>query len=120
MTVPEWISAIVALADTAIASGKSLLALPGSQLAERDRELLSSAAGDGQFVVLHSRSEGRYVETAKRRFTDDDPAITAKYLDAFLRLCELGLLIHQNGCTFRLTGQGFDIARKLRDEKPLE
>jgi uncharacterized protein YjhX (UPF0386 family) len=120
MTIPDWVSAIVGLCSAAVAAGKTLAKVRASQLGPRERELLGCVAEDGMFLIVHSPGHGLYLETKQKSFANDDPAITAHYLDAFLRLCDAGLVIHQNGSAFRLTGQGFDLARKLRDNRPLD
>lgn len=109
----DWIMAIAQLCQTAVAAGKTLIDWKDSALSEREKELLRSAAQDGMFHTACSDWYGRHVVTSKRAFGESDPAITAHYLDAFIGLCEKGLIIHQAGTAFRLTGKGFDLARKF-------
>lgn len=105
--------AFIGLCEHAIATGRAIQKVAQDQLTIREKELLRSAADDGLFVLSSASRYGRFVRTNRRDFFDDDPAITAHYLDAFMRLCDRGLVMHQEHTTFRLTGQGFDIAREL-------
>ena len=109
----EWIMAIAELCNRSIAAGKTIATMTDALLSHREKELLISAQLDGMFHAMQSDINGRFVWTSTREFTDQDPAVTAHYLDAFIRLCNRGLVIHQTEEVFRLTGQGFDIARKL-------
>lgn len=113
--VTEWIMAFISLCQAAIASGKVLVKVKDSQLTVMEKELLRTAADDGQFHLAYDELVGRHVFTNTREFTADDPAVTAKYLDAFTKLCSQGLVVHQHEEIFRLSGQGFDIARRLRN-----
>lgn len=103
----------IALCEHAIATGKAIQQIAADQLTLREKELLRVAADDGLFFLSHSDRYGRFVLTSRREFVDDDPAITAHWLDAFMRLCDRGLVMHQHGRRFRLGGQGFDLARNL-------
>lgn len=109
----SWIMAFVELCNQAIAAGRTVQKISEFVLSHREKELLRVAHHDGLIHLLQSDASGRYVSIGNREFTDEDPAITAHYLDAFTRLCERGLIVHQSEELFRLTGQGFDIARKL-------
>jgi len=83
----------------------------------RPSNALRSAADAGRFDLAYDQLSGKHVCTTAREFTDADPAVTATYLDAFMRLCERGLVVHQHEELFRLSGQGFRIARRLRNGK---
>ena len=113
----EWIMAFVKLCETAIATGKALQAIQEDQITVKERELLRSAADDGLFHLSYGDLTGKCVWTSTKQFTKDDPAVTAAYLDAFMRLCDRGLIVHQHAELFRLTGQGFEIARRLQSGK---
>lgn len=114
----DWIMAIVQLCREGIAAGKTLKEWRESQLTDREKELLRAAAKDGLFHLLCDDASGRHVLTATREFSSQsDPAITAHYLDAFIRLCSRGLVIDQGEELFRLTGQGFDLARELVEKE---
>ncbi len=110
----EWIMGLTQLCAAAVAAGKTLKEWKANQMTDRERELLSAVAEQGNFILSHSDQCGKFVKAGAKTFIDTDPAITAKYIDAFTRLCDRGLIDHQNGNIFRLTGHGFDLARKIR------
>jgi hypothetical protein len=111
--VVDWVVAISTLCNRAIAARKTITKIADGLLTQREKDLLISAHHDGLFHTIASDLNGRFVATNTKEFTNDDPAETAHYLDAFIRLCDRGLIIHQSEDVFRLTGQGFDLARKL-------
>jgi hypothetical protein len=117
---PEWIMALITLCQSAIASGKTLKQWHSSALNDREKEILIAASKDGIIHAGMNDFDGKFVATNTKEFTSaDDPAITAHFLDAFTNLCDKGLVIHQHHEVFRLTGQGFDLGRKLATEHPL-
>lgn len=110
----NWIMSIIALCNSAIATGRTVARLSEAMLNKRQKDLLIAASHDGIFQVVYGDRYGKYVFTNSKVFaSSDDPAETAHNLDAFIKLCAEGLVEHQDGEMFRLTGQGFDIARKL-------
>lgn len=110
----QWFMSVKELCNVALATGKTIKTISESVLTQRERELLRSASEDGIFQLACNDIDGKFVFTSKREFTNSqDSAETAHWLDSFVRLCERGLVEHQQGEVFRLTGQGFDIARKL-------
>jgi len=114
----DWIMAIVELCRAGLAAGKTLKDWHESALNEREREILISASKDGIIHLGQNDFDGRFVATNSREFTDpEDAAVNAHYLDAFISLCNRGLVLDQNGeSVFRLTGQGFDLGRKLAEK----
>lgn len=109
----EWIMSIASLCNTALSTGRTLKKWHESRLSARERELLKAAADDGRIQLLENDMDGRFVFAGNREFTSsEDAAIAAKYIDAFIRLCRRGLVMHMGDNMFRLTGQGFDIGRK--------
>lgn len=107
----------IKLCETAIATGKAIKSIVENQFTPMEKELLRSAADDGLFQLSYDDATGKHVTTSTKDFSCNDPAMTAKYLDAFMGLCRHGVIIHQREELFRLTGQGFDIARKLQNGK---
>ena len=102
------------LCNGALAAGRTLQKWLASQLGDREKEILTAAARDGQ-IQLVDYGGLRVVYAGEREFSDDeDAAIAAHYLDAFTKLCERGLVIHHGDEMFRLTGQGFDLGRGLQ------
>jgi hypothetical protein len=87
----------------------------GEQISESERELLIAALeSNGELIVFSTQQTGEFVAVGKRTFIDDhDPAVRARYLEALETLRERGLVRHEGGQLFRLTGSGFDLARQL-------
>lgn len=108
--------AIAVLCEKAIAAGRTVRKILASKLSRRERELLIAAAEDGVFFVVKSDLYGVHVASSSRQFAEQDPSITAHYLDAFTSICARGLIVPQGNRRFRLTGQGFDLARGLKEK----
>ena len=75
-----------------------------------------TASKKGEFHILSVDEVPNWVRIERRDFCDvnmQDPAIAAKYLDAFKNLCERGYIYPDGGILFRLTSAGFEKARKL-------
>lgn len=83
-----------------------------------ERELLVAAAIDGLFHIIE-RQMGSYVLASKGKMFSDqhDPAVAARYLEAFHRLRDRGLVVFEVGQMYRLTGTGFDLARKYAEDR---
>ena len=89
------------------------------KLSEAEKELLIAAAQLGEFHILSADGVPNWVRVGRKDFTDHkafDPAIAAKYLDAFTSLCKRGYIEHDDGILFRLTYTGFEKARQLADK----
>lgn len=115
----EWIVPLATLCNHALSIGKTLKEWHVSALSTREKELLREAAKNGQFQLVQNDFDGKYVVVDGREFTSpDDRAVAAHYRDAFTSLCDRGLIYHEGDVVFSLTGQGFDLARKLASEEP--
>jgi len=108
---------IVALCKLAIeGTDKALEEYKRRKLSEAEKELLITAAKDGEFLVIHLNEVPNFIRVGRKDFIDhkaDDPAIAAKYFDAFTNLCKRGYIKHDYGILFRLTYTGFEKARQL-------
>ena len=112
---------IVALASSlcklAIEGGNKVLEeYKKKKLSEAEKELLIAAAKDGEFLLMHTNELPNWVRVGRIDFLDNkagDPAIAAKYVDAFTNLCKRGYIRHEVGDLFMLTGIGFKKARQL-------
>ena len=104
---------LVNLCRAAVDAGKTLKTWSASDLLDREKQLLKAAAESGRFQITRSDIDGIFVISGVTPFAEADPRDTAHYFDAFTRLCDRGLIIANGDDTFRLTGQGFDIARRL-------
>jgi len=103
----SWVALIVSLLA-------ALTSLVTSQSAIREnRKELDSA-----IRILKVTAFGDWVRCGqdKNFFSQTDLAFNAKYLEAFERLCQKGLVRHQSTILYRLTGTGFDVARRLKNQ----
>lgn len=107
--------ALTELCKSAIAAGKTLRKWASSDLKDREKLLLTAAAESGRFEIGQSEIDGVYVMAGVTPFAEPDPRDTAHFFDAFTSLCDRGLIIASGDGTFRLTGQGFDIARRFAE-----
>ena len=113
------ITAIVAVCKIAIDGAKIYAAIRAQALSDRETELLVHASRDGDFCYLHTAVHGHWVRAGTKDFFDQgDRAHQAYYVDAFCSLCQRGLIRHEGGHLFRLTGVGFAKARDLATENP--
>lgn len=115
------IGALITLCNTTIAAGAKVLEkFKGTQFSEPERELLVSAAGGGGCFHIMSVAQvpGSWVRAGNREdFMDqEDPSHAALYFDAFRLLCERGLIMHECGGMFVLTGVGWEKARSFAGE----
>jgi len=108
---------LASLCKLAIEGGNKVLEeYKRRKLSEAEKELLIAAAEDGEFLVIHLNEVPNSIRVGRKDFIDHkagDPAIAAKYFDAFTNLCKRGYIEHDNGILFRLTDAGFDKARQL-------
>ncbi len=114
------IETIVALAQTckmAIDGGSKVIDKWNKmKLTETQKELMIASSEKGEFIILSADGAPDWINIGGKDYPPDivsDPMITAKYLDAFKKLCESGYIIHDKGILFRLTYAGFERARKL-------
>ena len=111
------IVALASLCKLAIEGGNKVLEeYKKKKLSAAEKELLIAAAKDGEFQVIHVNEAPDCIRAGKKNFPEDiagDPAIAAKYNDAFTSLCKRGYIKHDHGILFRLTYAGFEKARQL-------
>jgi hypothetical protein len=91
-------------------------------LSDQERDILVAAAENGgQLHILESDQAGKVLHIGDWTFaSESDPAEAADYLEALDALVEMGLVKHEGGILFLLTGSGFKVGRKLRREIPVE
>jgi hypothetical protein len=82
---------------------------------DAEKEILIEALkNNGEFAILSTGQTGEWVRVGKVDYIDDkDPAVRAGALESLEKLYLRGLVRHEGGSLFCLTGSGFDIARKL-------
>jgi len=110
------VAALVSLCRAALAGGSKVIeAYRKNVLSEEEKQLLIAASQAGDFYLLSvAQLPGTWVRAGGKDFLDQtDPALTARFLEAFRSLCERGYIVHEGGAFFMLTGSGFDRAREL-------
>lgn len=109
------IGSIVALFSKALDLGNKLRNATKNRHSKEEKELLIAAADEGQFHLFDLGQLGiTFVRVGRKDFYNEkDPAIAAVYLEALNILLERGLVMHQSGILFVLTGKGFKKAREM-------
>jgi hypothetical protein len=116
------LTAIIAICKTALDAGSEAITIGGQvyaairarRFSEREKELLVHASRKGDFCYLRTSRHGHWVRAGtKDLFDRADRAHQAHYIDAFVSLCQRGIVRHEGGRLFRLTGVGFDKARNF-------
>jgi hypothetical protein len=112
----ETILALAQICKIAIDGGNKVIEKWNKmRLSDTQEELMIAASNNGEIYYI-SVDGGDWLRIGTQSFPQDitgDPMITAKYLDAFKKLCESGYITYDRGCLFKLTSDGFERARKL-------
>ena len=114
------ITTLITLSREALSGGTRLAGLyKNKRLSPDEKELLITAAKRGEFHILTvDQLPGYWVRADGKDLLDEaDPALAAKYLQAFKRLCERRYIVHKSGILFVLSGSGFEKARKLAKKR---
>jgi len=101
--------------DAQMRIGRAMGGEVDQPLSSLEIELLHAAAGDGDIWVL-STTRGTRVHIGDRDFRSDgdgDPLVDAGYMDAFEALGRRGLVRQLGSTHYKLTGEGFRVARVL-------
>lgn len=78
--------------------------------------MLIAAAESGLILIMTVDLHGRWVRSGKKDFIDTgDPSVAARYVEALYVLVSRGLVLEEIDA-FRLSGTGFDVARRLQKE----
>ncbi len=112
------LSTLISICQTALSAGSKLIEASGRRkLSHEERGLLMAAAEKGEFHVISvGQPPYQWIRSGSKDFSgDNDPAISAMYVEAFRSLCERGLIEHKGGTFFMLTGTGFKTARSLNE-----
>lgn len=89
------------------------------QFSDEQLVILSRCTERGDILLLTSDELGEFVQIGEERFYDEtDQAVAALYVDALISMCDMGLVRHQEGILYHLTGRGFRIARALGQLTP--
>jgi uncharacterized protein YjhX (UPF0386 family) len=87
-----------------------------AQLTEREKEMLVAALHKEGKIYVFGTSAGEFVRAGSLNCIDEaDPSVRARALEAFEKLARRGLIRHESGQLFCLSGSGFDVARKLAE-----
>lgn len=88
------------------------------KLTHEEQDILAHCAERGEIWQIHVDMFGDWVRSGKMDFfNQQDLGYNAIYNEALDRLCSRGLVKHEGGLLFRLTGTGFRIARSLSRPK---
>jgi hypothetical protein len=86
-------------------------------LSDKEKELLISASKKGEYILIEvDKGEWIRVNGVKDFQDDNDPAYAELFRDAFNSLIEKGYIRHDGGILYKLTGSGFELARKLAND----
>jgi hypothetical protein len=91
---------------------------PEHILSDAEREILFECAQDGELHILKVDAFGSWLRAGRKDFFNQtDPAVHAIYLDAFESLRGRGFIRQETGTFYRLTGIGFEEARRIATAK---
>ena len=89
-------------------------------LSMEEKNVLIAAAKTGRILLMRVDIHGEWVRAGESDFIQtEDPAFAARHLEAFRLLINRGLVISESGA-FRLSGTGFEVARRLLEAQPTE
>jgi len=112
----DIVASLASICKLVIESGKVYEEFKKRELSDAEKELLIAAEEDGEFIILSADGVPDWIAVGGKTFPEDpagDPAIAAKYDDAFTNLCKRGYIKYDDGKLFRLTYPGFEKARQL-------
>lgn len=90
------------------------LKLLSNRVTQEEKDILGYCAKRGEIWRLHADMFGDWVRSGDHDFSNqNDLGYNAVYNEALDRLCGRGLVKHDGGDLYRLTGTGFKIARSL-------
>lgn len=92
-----------------------------SSLRQEEHDLLVRARERGELHVLSTGQIGKFVAVGSVNYVDPhDPPVAARYRDALDSLCRRGLVRLEGGVLYRLTAEGFQVARRLQPRLKIE
>jgi hypothetical protein len=90
-------------------------------LTSEEHDVLIRARDRGEIHMFSSAQTGQFVTIGPVHYLDPkDPSVAVRYRDALDSLIERGLVRHEAGVLYQLTGDGFKIARALRPRLRVE
>ena len=91
-----------------------------AMLSPTEIEILRNVPSDGTIMLGKFDQGGPFLHLGLTMAPPDlnhyDPGAAAHYLDAFESLQARGLLRHEGGVLYRLTGRGFDLRKRLLED----
>jgi hypothetical protein len=90
-----------------------------AKLSPTELEVLRNVPDDGMIQLLNS-PQAPFLRLGRKTLpggSEYDPASAAHYLDALESLQDRGLMRHQGGVLYRLTGRGFDLRKGLLEDQ---
>jgi hypothetical protein len=106
---------VVTLGDL-IRLSELAVSLKDKRLTKEEKELLLKAENSkGEIQILTSDQSGEFIKVGHDGLVNEnDPSVRVIYLEALERLIKRGIVRHESGILFCLTGPGFEKARKLK------
>jgi len=87
-------------------------------LSIEEMNVLIAAAKTGRILLMRVDIHREWVRAGESDFIQtEDPAFAARHLEAFRLLINRGLVISESGA-FKLSGTGFEVARRLLEAQP--
>lgn len=81
-------------------------------LTEAEKSILTNALPSGEIYLMRSDQTGDFVRAGAMNYIDSsDPSQQARGIDAFESLRRKGLVRHEGGQLYKLTGTGFQQAK---------
>jgi hypothetical protein len=115
-TLRKWKAAAESLAFGFVGKAVAETLNSTASLSVEASEILLACADEGEIHLLDSAQAGPWVAIGARHFLDqNDPAVAATFRDALEELVAKGLVRHDAGILYALTGKGFRVARRLRE-----
>ena len=109
----EYVTTAIAVCKAALGTLKwTKEKYEAKSFSEADNDILRAAADQGIIQIVKASSL-LTVFAGRTDFQRNDPAYGARYLDAFMELCDKGLVTYHDDDLFCLNSKGFEIARAL-------
>lgn len=109
----EYVTAAIAVCKAGLATLKwTKEKYDTGSFSDAEKDILRAAAEQGTIQIVKAASL-LTVFAGGTDFQGRDPARGARYLDAFMELCDKGLVTYHDDELFCLNSKGFEIARAL-------
>lgn len=86
-------------------------------LSENEKQMLVHALPSGQIYLMRAGQVGNFVQAGEFAYLDDaEPSLQAIGIDTLEALQSFDLVRFEGGQLYKLTGSGFQLARKYQTE----